>query len=86
MSRPGFSEFQMSMCKFVPNFLRRCVRYDPYLCWQNIGAGKYRTSRRLIPFSTHFQTKANMALHLKEPFIYVKIEEYARNEVRLTYD
>ena len=28
MSRPGFSEFQKSMCKFVPNFIRRCVRDD----------------------------------------------------------
>ena len=51
MSRPGFSEFQKSMCKFVPNFIRRCVRDDPFLCWQNIGAGKYRTSRRLRTFS-----------------------------------
>ena len=41
------------MCKFVPNFIRRCVRDDPYLCWQNIGAGNYRTSRRLRPFSAH---------------------------------
>ena len=44
---------------------------DSYLCWQNIGAGKYRTRRRLRPFSAH---------------LHVKIEEYARNEVRLTYD
>ena len=51
MSRPGFSEFQKSMCKIVPNFIRRCVRDDQYLCWQNIGAGKYRTSRRLCTFS-----------------------------------
>ena len=29
MSRPGFSEFQKSMGKFVPNFIRRCVRDDP---------------------------------------------------------
>ena len=29
MSRPGFSEFQKSMCKFVPNFIQRCVRDDP---------------------------------------------------------
>ena len=43
------------MCKFVPNFIRRCVRDDPYLCWQNIGVGNYRTSRRLRPFSAHFQ-------------------------------
>ena len=69
MSRPGFSEFQKSMCKFVPKFIRRCVRDDQYLCWQNIGAGKYRTSRRLRPFSAHFQTKADMAWHLKESFI-----------------
>ena len=69
MSRPGFSEFQKSMCKFVPDFIWRCVRDDPYLCWQNIGAGKCRTSRRLRPFSAHFQTKADMAWHLKEPFI-----------------
>ena len=69
MSRPGFSEFQKSMCKFVPNFIRRCVRDDLYLCWQNIGTGKYRTSQRLPPFSAHFQTKADMAWHLKESFI-----------------
>ena len=69
MSRPGFSEFQKSMCKFVPNFVRRCVRDDPYLCWQNIGAGKYRTSPRLRPFSAQFQTKADMAWYLKESFI-----------------
>ena len=25
MSRPGFSEFQRSMCKFVPNFIRRYI-------------------------------------------------------------
>ena len=61
MSRSEFSEFQKSMCKFVPRFIRRCVRDDPYLCWQNIGAGKYSTSRRLRPFSAHFQTKADMA-------------------------
>ena len=61
MSRPGFSEFQKSMCKFVPNFIRRYVRDDPCLCWQNISTGKYRTSRRLRPFSAHFQTKADMA-------------------------
>ena len=85
MSRPGFAEFQKSMCIFVPNFIWRCVRDDPYLCWQNIGAGKYRTSRRLHPFSAQFQTKADMAWHLKESFICL-IEEYARNEVRLTYD
>ena len=90
MSWPGFSEFQKSMCKFVPNFIRRCVRDDPYLCWQNIGAGNYRTSRRLRPFSAHFQAKDDMAWYLKESFIniykYVKIEEYERNKVRLTYD
>ena len=61
MSRPGFSEFQKSICKFVPNFIRICVRDDPYLCWQNIGAGKYRAIRRVRPFSAHFQTKADMA-------------------------
>ena len=49
------------MCKFVPDFIQRCVRDDPYLCWQNIDAGKYRTSRRLRPFSAHFQTKADTA-------------------------
>ena len=69
MSRPGFSEFQKSMCKFVPNFIRRCVRDDPYLCWQNIGAGNYLTSRRLRPLSAHFQAKADMAWYLKESFI-----------------
>ena len=57
MPRPGFSEFQKSMCKFVPDFKRRCVRDDPFLCRQNICAGKYRTSRRLRPFSAQFQTK-----------------------------
>ena len=81
MSRPGFSEFQKSMCKFVPNFIRRCVRDDPYLCRQNIGAGNYRTSRRLRPFSAHFQAHGTPRNHLS-----VKIEEYGRNEVRLTYD
>ena len=86
MSRPGFSELQKSMCKFVPHFIRRCVRDDPYLfVLAKIGAGKYRTSRRLRPFSVHFQTKADMAWNLKESFI-CQIEEYARNEVRLTYD
>ena len=69
MSRPGFSEFQKSMCKSVPHFIRRCVRDDPFLSWQNIGAGKYRTSRKLRPFSAHFQAKADMAWHLKESFI-----------------
>ena len=29
ISRPGFSEFQKSIGKFVPNFIRRCVRDDP---------------------------------------------------------
>ena len=58
MSRPGFSEFRKSMCKSVPNFIRRCVRDDPYLCWQNIGAGKYRTIQRLRPFSAHFHGMA----------------------------
>ena len=82
MLRPGFSEFQKSMRKFVPNFIRRCVRDDPYLCCQNIGAGKCRTSRRLPLFSAHFQTKAGTSRN----HLYVKIEEYARNEVRLTYD
>ena len=57
MSRPGFSEFLKSMCKFVPDFKRRCVRDDPFLCWRNIGAGKYRTSRWLRPFSAQFQTR-----------------------------
>ena len=69
MSRPGFSKFQKSMCKFVPNFIRNCVCDDPYLCWQNIGAGKYRTSRRLRPFSVHFQTKADMASYRKDSFM-----------------
>ena len=69
------------MCKFGPDLKRRCVRDDPFLCLQNIGAGKYRTSRRLRPFSTQFQTKGTSRNHL-----YVKIEEYARNEVRLTFD
>ena len=72
------------MCKFVPNSIRRYVRDDPYLYWQIIGAGNYRTSRRLRPFRAHFQVKADMAWYLKESFI--KIEEYERNEVRLTYD
>ena len=58
MSRPGFSEFQKSMCKFVPDY----VRDDPFLCWQNIGAGKYRTSRRLRPFSAQFQTKDDICM------------------------
>ena len=62
MSRPGFPEFQKSMCKFVPDFKRRCVRDDPFLCWQNIGAGKYRTSRRLRPFSEQFQTKDGICM------------------------
>ena len=61
MSRPGFSEFQKSMCKFVPNFIRRCVRDDPYLCWQNIGAGN-RTSRQLRPLSAQFQTKDDICM------------------------
>ena len=61
MSRPGFSEYQKSICKFVPNFIRRCVRDDQHLCLQNIGAGKYRTSR-LRPFSAHFQTKADIGI------------------------
>ena len=62
MSRPGFSEFQKSMCKFVPDFKWRCVRDDPFLCWQNIGAGKYRTSRRLRPFSAQFQMKDDICM------------------------
>ena len=62
MSRPGFSEFQKSMCKFVPDFKRRCVRDDPFLCWQNIGAEKYRTSRRLRTFSLQFQTKDDICM------------------------
>ena len=57
MSRPGF--FRISKVN-VPNFIRRCVRDDPYLCWQTIGSGKYRTSRRLRPFNAHFQTKADI--------------------------
>ena len=61
------------------------MRDDPYLCWQNIGLGKYRTSRRLRPFSAHFQTKDDMAWHLMN-HLYDKIEEYTRNEERLTYD
>ena len=32
---------------------------------QNIGAGNYRTSRRLRPFSAHFQAKADMACTLR---------------------
>ena len=70
------------MCKFVPNFIRRCVRDDPLLCWQNIGAGKYRTSRRLRTISAHFQTNADMVWHLTCNYtrnygnhLYVKIEE-----------
>ena len=86
MSRPGFSEIQKSMCKFVPDFKRRCVRVDPFLCWQNIGAGKYRTSRRLRPFSAQFQTKDDICMAPIRNHLYVKIEEYARNEVRLTFD
>ena len=31
---------------------------DVFVRWQNIGAGKYRTSRRLRPSSAHFQTMA----------------------------
>ena len=69
MSRPGVSEFKKSMYKIVPYFIRRCVCDDPYLCLQNIGAGKYRTSRQLRPLSAHFQTKVDMAWHLKESFI-----------------
>ena len=40
-----------------------------HICAGKIVAGKYRTSRRLRPFSAHFQTKADMAWHLKESFI-----------------
>ena len=50
------------MCKFVPDFQRRSVRGDPFLCWQNIGAGKYRTSRRLRPLSAQFQTKDDICM------------------------
>ena len=69
------------MCKFVPNFIRRCVRDNPYLYWQNIGAGKYRTSRLVHIFERRLTWHGTSRNHL-----YVKIEEYARNEVRLTYD
>ena len=62
MSRSDFSEFQKLMSKFVPDFKRRCVRDDQFLCWQNIGAGKYRTSRRLRPFSPQFQTKDDICM------------------------
>ena len=75
------------MCKFVPNFIRRRVRDDPYLCWQNIGAGKYRTSRRLGYVHLLHIFKLRLTCHgTSRNHLYVKIEEYARNEVRLTYD
>ena len=51
-----------SMCKFVPDFKRRCVRDDPFLCLQNIGVGKNRTSRRLRPFSAQFQTEDDICM------------------------
>ena len=85
MPRPGFSEFQKSIYKFVPNFIRRCVRGDPYLCWQNIGAGKYRTSRRLRPFSAHFQTKADMAWHLMSKFKNTQEMKYVWLTIKFNY-
>ena len=49
-------------CKFGPDLKRRCVRDDPFLCLQNIGAGKYRTRRRLRPFSAQLQTKDDICM------------------------
>ena len=83
MSRPGFSKFQKSMCKFVPDFIRRCVRDDPYLCWQKL------MQENIAPVDGDVHLvhifKRRLTWHGTSRNHYVKIEEYARNEVRLTY-
>ena len=58
---------------------------DPYLCWQNIGAGKYRTNRRLRPFSAHFQTKADMAWHLISKLKNTQEMEYVWLTIKFNY-
>ena len=60
------------MCKFGPDLKLRCVRDDPFLCLQNIGAGKYRTSRRLRPFSAQFQTKDDICM-APQGIIYTRV-------------
>ena len=84
MSRPGFSEFQKS-CKILPKFIWKCVRDDPYLCWQNI------VQEHIAPVDGYghlvHMFKQRLTWHVtSRNHLYVKSEEYARNEVRLTYD
>ena len=88
MSRPGFSEFQKSMDKFVPNFIRRCVRDDDNC------AGKILVLENIAPVDGYVHLvhifKRRLTWHGASRnygnHLYVKIEEYARNKVRLTYD
>ena len=56
----------------------------------HICAGKILVQENIAPVDgyghlVHIFKRADMAWHLKES-LYVKIEEYARNEVRLAYD
>ena len=77
MSRPGFSEFQKSMCKFVPDFIRRCVCDDPY-------AGKILVQENIAPVDGYVNLvhifKRRLKWHGISRNHYIKIEEYARHE------
>ena len=85
MSRLGFSEFQKSMRKLVPDFIRRCVCDDPYLCWQKLVQENIASVDGYVHLLHIF--KRRLTLHgTSRNHLYVKIEEYARSEVRLTYD
>ena len=55
-------------------------------------AGKTLVQENIAPVDDYvhlvhnFKRRMTFAWHLKESFMSVKIEEYARNEVRLTFD
>ena len=63
MLRAGFSEFQKSLCKCVPNFIRRCVRDDSFC------AGKILAQENIAPVDgyVHLMTFSNEGRHGMAP-------------------
>ena len=83
MSRPGSSEFQVNVQISARFYTEMCSCAGKILVQENIApVDVYVHLVHIFKWRlTWHGTSRNYGNHL-----YVKIEEYARNEVRLTYD
>ena len=85
MSRPGFSEFQKSSANLCP------ILYGDVSVMTHTCAGKILVQENIAPVDGYVHLvhifKRRLTWHgTSRNHLYVKIEEYARNAVRLTYD